>query len=200
MGWEPQQIEILKSCIAQGLSAQKATELIPGFTRSAILGKAYRMNLQFTSQAGHDCVVRTKRREEKHLHDPLTASVGFVESGVAPLDFSDNTFETSDFSSEPHITLETKRRSKRRRKNPSSEEPEKTHVKVPYFPITPLPPNFDAKAPRKTLETVKKRECHFPLDNAELGEFTYCGLPTHKETAYCEFHYKRIFNLQAQKR
>lgn len=183
MGWEAHQIETLKHCITSGMSARETANLLQVHSRNAVLAKAFRMNLRFRSQPGHDPATRERRRESPHL-----ANLQSLAENPAAL------LAETEFSHMPHFIFGDGSKPKRKPRR-SANAAESTHVKTPYMPVTPLPPEFDSSAPRKTLETIQRHECHFPLDNAELGEFTYCGLPTRAGSAYCAHHYERMFHI-----
>ena len=51
---------------------------------------------------------------------------------------------------------------------------------------------------RVTLRILQPNQCHFPIDDGELGEFSYCG--AFAEGTYCEAHDAVMFDLKKPSR
>ncbi len=72
------------------------------------------------------------------------------------------------------------------------------HFSRPYFPAEPIAPrDFQKVAPTRTLETLDRHDCRFPIGDVGGPEFGFCGRPA--DGPYCALH-RSVVYLPASRR
>jgi len=188
---DPQKVEKLKRLWAEGLSASEIAGRILGDStqRSAVIGKAHRLNLADRSNHRRSSMARrpaSQRPNFQFARRPCAANAaGHAAPSISP--------EGGPLhSSQPKFIVRKPRCSDRTR--PS----DKAQFFDFHFGNTPKPldgvvdPAPDASDPapdqRVSFVDLERRHCRWPISGM------YCGRPHADGSPYCDAHSQRAFN------
>lgn len=161
--WTDERVAKLKRLWADGLSAKQIADTMHGLSRSAVLGKAYRLRLPM--RRTQTCVKRIKHAVNGHA-----VAVPKPRRVRPP---AERRFARPERDNLSHA--EREHRAAERRRN------------VDKMEAFDLPPEHSATAVR--LVDLATEHCRWPLgDPRDLNALRFCGAEKYREYSYCERH------------
>jgi GcrA cell cycle regulator len=150
MTWNADTDLILKTLHAEGYSASKIAEKLPGKTRNAVIGRLHRLGLRRKFPMKNESALSLSRRIAEGKASPRKTLWGTT---------------TSPSTVAKHVAEATK-------------------------PFLEAPTDDTAT---RTLATLERGECRWPIGDPKSPTFGYCGCKALPNQTYCDIHHKRAY-------
>lgn len=148
--WNADKDLILKTLHAEGYSASKIAEQIPGKTRNAVIGRLHRLGLRRKFPNKNESALMLSRRIKQGKAAPRTTPWGTTTS-------PDTVAKQIAESAKPYIEAPT------------------------------------ADKATRTLATLDRGECRWPIGDPKTAAFGFCGCEAIPGKPYCQTHDQRAY-------
>jgi GcrA cell cycle regulator len=177
--WTDERVELLRQCVANGLSAAQAG-LKLGTTRNTAMAKAHRLGLKFGVQRTDEQHAALMRGGAAKSASKATAAKGLATKRATGVRVGRPALIPSNYDIRPHDSPLQRRLTVIGANVAARAEPGPIKLR-------------DEPPGQCTMTTLRPHLCKWPIGEPGSDDLTFCGQPQDGKRPYCVQHSKRAF-------